>query len=77
MLNEKQKRAVKSLIRALNNADAAGLVGGVYDSSFCVWPVGAIDLDSAGNNFFRLVSEHGHCIGCDEVSMRLDGGSGT
>lgn len=81
-MTQKQHRATGSLKKALNRCAAAGLRGGVYDASFCIWPIDGPDPREnnfsevrAGGQFFNLVSEHGVIL--DGVKMMLDGGAGV
>jgi len=49
----------------------AGLMGGVFDNSFCIWPIG--NDPHAGGRFSDNVYEFGEVINSD---MNLDGGAG-
>jgi len=49
-MNEEQRKAIAALKRGLTMCQNAGLMGGVFDSQFCVWPV---DEDPhSGDRFF-------------------------
>ena len=72
-LNEEQRKAVKSLERALNAAGRAGLTGGVYDRHFILWPSdNPPELDA---EFFNNAEEVGALLHTPDIS--LDGGSGV
>ncbi len=75
-LNKKQQRAVNSIRKALNKAHVAGLSGGVYDGSFCIWPTKVHEtVMGSGRQFFEIVHVHGEVM--SEVIMHLDGGAGV
>ena len=75
-MNNQQRKAVTRLKNALNNCADVGLCGGVYEGSFCIWP---LDLDPhvvevAGDNDFMSAVED-QCAGdIIESKMYLDGG---
>ncbi len=73
-MTKRQILAVKRLERALTQCHNAGLEGGVYDGSFCVWPTGSFDILESGNKFFGRVEEYGATL---DSPMTLDGGAGV
>jgi hypothetical protein len=74
-MNVKQKAATAKLLKALDACHEAGIKGGVFDSSFCIWPIDAPeDPYESGNNFFRIVEKYGADL---TSKMSLDGGAGT
>ena len=70
-----QIKATNRLKRALDNCRKAGLEGGVYDTTFCLWPIG---ISPQGNrddhDFFEVVEKHGKLL---STTMTLDGGAGN
>lgn len=79
-MNEEQAKAAKSLQRVLNKCAKLGLTGGVFDGSFCVWPIiGECPhrvSESQANDFFGAVADE--CEGKQLVTnMELDGGAGN
>ncbi len=75
-MNKAQLLAIRKLKLALDTCHYAGLKGGVFDTSFCVWPIdSAVDPFEGGSNFFRIIEEHGAIL--NEVKMSLDGGAGV
>jgi len=77
-MNEEQKKAVASLRRALNKCAKAKLSGGVFDTSFCIWPSEfdpeKLRNDGVYHDFFSAVDNVGEVLSCD---MYLDGGAGN
>jgi hypothetical protein len=75
-MNKRQAAAAESLRKALNRCAKAGLQGGVFDGSFCVWPE---KLEPSpfemGAQFFDHVAEYGGNLW--PVEMHLDGGAGS
>ncbi len=76
-MNKKQERAAESLKKALGRCAAAGLRGGVYEGSFCIWPISGIPdpLDGPPRDFFGTIHEYGVIL--HGVKMMLDGGAGS
>lgn len=74
-MTRKQMRAVKRLTAALDACHAAGLMGGVYEYSFRVWPIDSKpDPRDTGRHFFERIEE----VGATAYSnMILDGGAGV
>ncbi len=73
-MNAKQKAAARRLEKALEHCHKTGLQGGVFDMSFCLWPVGTEPHPAdTGMRFFEVVKEVGTII---YSPMSLDGGSG-
>ena len=72
-----QVAAMRQLKRALNRCADAGLRGGVYDGSFCLWPTEAGNPLDYGGDFFAALEDQ--CGGCMVVGCRLDmdGGAGN
>lgn len=78
-MNEKQIKAARSLQKSLAKCSAAGLRGGVFDSSFCVWPIDAPHPESLGiyEDFFEGVEKIGGVVIDSAHRMILDGGAGN
>jgi hypothetical protein len=74
-MTKTQMTAVNQLQRALNACANAGLSGGVFDGTFCIWPLEQTREIHAGakGDFFVNVETHGCML---HVSMQLDGGAG-
>lgn len=79
-MNAKQQRAATQLQRALTACSKSGLTGGVFDTTFCVWPAQnrtPFDwLEAGGNDFFDGVQKLGGDT-IDGHGMSLDGGAGN
>ena len=74
-MNNEQIKATESLQRALDKCHKTGLKGGVFDTSFCVWPsVHEPRNNVDGDDFFESVERYGKTI---NTEMFLDGGAGT
>lgn len=73
-MTQKQFSAIARLKKALDRCHAVGLQGGVYDGSFCLWPVEGVDPRDT-ENFFGAVDNYGMSL--REVKMSLDGGAGV
>ncbi len=77
-MNTKQLAAAKRLGKSLDACHKAGLMGGVYDGAFYVWPSDAKPdpRDSPHFGFFVALREEsgGDMI---ETIMSLDGGAGV
>jgi len=72
-MNLKQKKAANRLQAALVAAGKAGLMGGVFNGSFCLWPENKhLEHDPI---FFERVEEVGIILYTPEVD--LDGGAGV
>ena len=79
-MNKRQLNAVGGLIAALRECNEAELTGGIYDSSFCVWPNGAPNPHECGGDFFIDGVEGksgGVVINPRTHDMALDGGAGN
>ena len=80
-MNKKQIVAAKSLERALKKCGLVGLVGGVFDGSFCVWPSDCISPhrveESGENDFFGAVEKESCGIVLHHGDMYLDSGAGN
>lgn len=77
-MNEKQKRAAESLRKALIRCGKAGLSGGVYDGTFCIWPASRTEEQHPAESkgcFFAAVEEDGELL--RQYDMILDGGAGN
>jgi len=72
-MDEKQKTIACRLEKLLNAADDANLMGGVYEGSFCLWPINKAPLIRHNAEFFDAVEEHGIIL---LSRMGLDGGAG-
>jgi hypothetical protein len=75
-LHQEQNAAIANLTKALDRCAKAGLMGGVYDRNFCVWPVGTYHpLEMKEFDFFEAVAH----LGGDSIvtEMMLDGGAGV
>lgn len=75
-MNDEQRKAARSLERALKKCSEAGLSGGVYCAVFCVWPSDSQHPESLADDFFANV----RVVGGEELNsygMQLDGGAGT
>ncbi len=75
--NKRQRAAATRLRKALDACHEAGLKGGVFSSSFCLWPIKTTpeqDPFNAGIYFFRVVDEIGESL---DSKMSLDGGAGS
>lgn len=42
-MNAQQNKVAKRLKKALDECHEAGLMGGIFDCKFCVWPIDAPD----------------------------------
>ncbi len=73
-MNVKQKRAAERLEKALENCHRSGLKGGVFDSTFYVWPIDGPDPYEAGTQFFAVIDGSGTAM---NTLMSLDGGAGV
>lgn len=74
-MNKEQTAAVRSLVAALDKCAKAGLQGGVFDTSFCVWPEGAEPHPNDAPEFFSGVENIGGKV--LDTHMYLDGGAGN
>lgn len=74
-MTSEQKKAVTQLKRALNKCGSVGLKGGVYDSNFCLWPVGE-SPEEPSRTFFENVEDVGGVCWLPE-KIYLDGGAGV
>ncbi len=72
-MNDEQLKAARSLHRALDRAHAVNLSGGVYDTSFIVFPSSA-DRESVVESIFSGDESIGMVI---PSRMGLDGGAGV
>jgi hypothetical protein len=70
-MNKEQFQASMQLTKALNRCHAVGLVGGVYEGKFCIWPKEEKPHEAPW--FFAAIDELGDMI---ETPMKLDGGAG-
>ncbi len=74
-MNAKQAKATMKLEAVLAECHKAGLKGGVFDCSFCVWPAnGKPDPYESGSRFFEVIEDIGEVI---HSPMSLDGGAGV
>ena len=71
-MNSQQQKAIAALKRGLTMCHNAGLMGGVFESNFCVWPNGKNPHE--GDRFFDNIEEFGAFVDTD---MNLDGGAGV
>ena len=78
-MNDTQTKAATQLKKALNACAKAGLQGGIYEGTFCVWPITARSPheinDSGETDFYTAVEAQceGKQIHC---KMHIDGGNG-
>jgi len=70
-MTSKQNVAATQLLKALNKCHKVGLAGGVFESTFYIWPK---DVDPHKGNFFEFIESCGMSL---RSPMSLDGGSGT
>jgi hypothetical protein len=77
-MTKTQMAAARRLEQALYACKKAGLMGGVYDGTFCLWPEDAPHpADAEGGRFFQAVDQYGVALNCVSSCMRLDGGAGV
>jgi len=76
-MNEKQEKAIINLKRALNAAGKVGLRGGVFESTFCIYPVDSTVVPEHvdGLDFFEQVKKYGEAL--HTPLIYLDGGAGV
>lgn len=74
-MTPKQTAAIRRLEKTLAHCHKNGLMGGVFDGAFCVWPLGTEPHPQDSENFFRAVEKCGVILSAD--LMCLDGGSGV
>lgn len=75
-MTREQELAATQLLRAFRKCQKAGLNGGVFDGSVCLWPKEHHEeIMEAGPDFFHKVDEHGQSFVIN--GMVLDGGAGT
>ena len=75
-MNEAQKKAATQVTRALKKAGKAGLTGGVFDGTFCLWPMKDDGyIMEGGLEFFERIEEKGELLYTSPI--RLDGGAGV
>jgi hypothetical protein len=73
-MTRQQSSAAIRLQKALDNCHKHGLRGGVYESTFRVWPVVGPCPMEAGRKFFEVIEERGMTL---YSPMVLDGGAGV
>ena len=73
-MTPEQRKVASSIERALNRAGHAGLTGGVFDGTFCLWP-GTSEDCPPGEGFFEAVEEKG--ISLLTPWIVLDGAAGV
>lgn len=71
-LNREQYKVANRLQHALDDMKKVGLVGGVYEGLFCIWPRGFDPHQST--NFFEAVEERGEIL---YTASSIDGGAGV
>lgn len=74
-MTDQQQRAADRLQKALDACHKAGLRGGVFDSSFYVWPVDSNPNPYDSPRFFEAIREAGG--EWVVTAMSLDGGAGS
>ena len=74
-MTKEQCSALANLTKALDRCHHAGLMGGVYEYQFRVWPIGVKpDPRDTSTKFFEVVEEVG---GSTSSEMTMDGGAGV
>lgn len=74
-MTKRQQQSATALELALERCHRAGLKGGVFDSSFCVWPIESPCPFESGSEFFDVIRKNGMIL--YRTSMSLDGGAGV
>lgn len=78
MINKQQTRAAYAVAKALRRCAKVGLMGGVYDGNFCLWPTKIDHPADSGHRFFDVIREHGIILDSNDTGMTdLDGGAGV
>lgn len=71
---KKHKALAVRIEKALAACHKAGLMGGVYDGMFCLWPEKGPHPADYDRDFFKKVDELGMIV---HTRMVIDGGAGV